>query len=461
MENNPPKPNDYWFFLSYSSADNDENLRTFWKDLANELRKPAVIPASVDEDKIGFRDKKEIDVGANWRNTLSTALQHSRVLLCLYSKAYFNSEYCGKEFAIFRSRVESYVATPPVPAEEPRLIIPILWDLPKRLPESLPQAVQFIQYKYEDFGDLYTRYGLSYLMKIKEPENGIAYNKFVIQLADIIYEQATAHKLKSVLPVPPIENINSAFHVSAAPPVAAAPQVATQLPADAAVPAAKGYDVAWFVYVAGRDADYQNIRKSRESYGKQGGFDWTPYPVEERIGRIATSVASRNKFQPETLLMSRNLIKHLREAEDNNTPVVLIVDPWVMKLPSYTETMSELDRNRLATSVVLIVWNDEDQETSQTADELREILRKTFPRSMDLKEVFRTSISSGKALRREVRGMLKSLSDKIMQNPTPQLPVETTVGSFPQLNVPAENRASETLPAEEAGPGTGQAGEAI
>lgn len=445
---NKTGPHDYWFFLSYSNFNNNNYLRRFWKDLIDHLRPKTLSPETVDDEQIGFRDKKEIKVGANWRDSLSSALQTSRVLLCVYSNAYFKSEYCGKELTVFHQRVTSFLASLPAGAEPPRLIIPILWDNPRDLPPTLPGVVKDIQYKHEDFGELYAKKGLFYLMKIEEHDNKVAYDKFVMNIADIIFEQGDAHQMKPTVPAPAIGNVESAFYVQPAQPVGKKPAL-TQIPPRAAVPVAKGYDVAWFVYVAGREGDYQNIRTSRSYYGANGGYDWKPFhPVDERIGKIATFIASKNKFQPETLLMSQNLIENLRNAETNNTPVVIILDPWALKLDSYIKTMSELDMNRLATSIVLVVWNEGDVETTEKKEALLKLLGQTFPRSLKSKEVFRYWISSEKELKKELRAMLKSMSNKIMQSPNAKLPVETLAGSFPKLNVPADNSASETTDEE-------------
>ena len=49
----------------------------------------------------------------------------------------------------------------------PRLIIPVLWDKPSRLPERLPPAVSDIQYSHADFGRRYAADGLAHLMKLR------------------------------------------------------------------------------------------------------------------------------------------------------------------------------------------------------------------------------------------------------------------------------------------------------
>jgi len=254
--------------------------------------------------------------------------------------------------------------------------------------------------------------------------------------------------MDAVVPAPRLDEVSSAFHVQSVPQYNLATPL-NELPPTAPTPVARGHDVAWFVYVAGRDADYQGVptRTQLNYYGQQGGYDWKPFdPLEDRIGKIATSVASRNNFQPEMLGMSQNLVDNLRKAESNNTPVVIILDPWALKLKSYIKTMEELDQYRLSTSIVLVVWNREDQETSQQMAVLLDILGKTFPRSIRSKEVFRPSIFSGKDLRKELRLVLKSISERIMQSPNPLLPVETYAGAFPKLNVPGDGPSSDAGP---------------
>jgi FxsC-like protein len=309
--------------------------------------------------------------------------------------------------------------------------------------------VQYIQNKYEDFGDLYAKYGLSYLMRVKDPENDPAYEKFIINLADIIVEQAKAHPTMPPLAVfSSIENVNSAFHAPAPLPVVAATPPAAELPQTVPVPGPKGPNVTWFVYVAGRETDYVHIRTQRTGYGKQGGFDWQPYlPADKTIGTIAAGVAATKSFQPETLLISQKLIEHLREAEDNNTAVLLLVDPWTMKLESYTKPLCEFDKNRLDRCMMLVVWNKNDAETNQQAGVLRAELQKTFFRSLDSKDIFRDSISSEEELQAELGAALDMMRKKIMHNPHPKRPVEAASAQFPKLNVPGPSVAGTEVPA--------------
>src|SRR3954468_18823863 len=99
----------YWFFLSYARRDalsNNPYLKKFYKDLALAVGSAAALNSSVEVSDIGFIDNQGIETGDNWRETLAEALQTSRVLVCLFSRSYFNSEFCGKEFHAFSLRLE-------------------------------------------------------------------------------------------------------------------------------------------------------------------------------------------------------------------------------------------------------------------------------------------------------------------------------------------------------------------
>src|SRR5262245_2330733 len=99
---------DPWFFLSYARRNNvaDGYVRRFFEMLAIEVGKSAAAPSHLSVRDIGFFDES-IETGDVWDRTLSRALFSSRVLVCLYSRSYFASEWCGKEFQAFLSRFDA------------------------------------------------------------------------------------------------------------------------------------------------------------------------------------------------------------------------------------------------------------------------------------------------------------------------------------------------------------------
>jgi len=207
---------DYWFFLSYSRRDgNNPYLRRFYETLASRVARSAAIDAAVEIKDIGFFDVSDIDTGDVWDDTLQEALQTSRVLVCMYSRSYFSSDYCGKEFTIFRDRLEAYSRTYNV--RPPPLIMPVLWDRPDKLPKNLPQIVSEIQYPHDEFGQEYAEQGLDLLMRQQEYSD--SYERFIMRFGDKLVQVG---QLSPPLPRPQqvqtLATVRSAFHPAIAPP---------------------------------------------------------------------------------------------------------------------------------------------------------------------------------------------------------------------------------------------------
>jgi FxsC-like protein len=76
------------------------------------------------------------------------------------------------------------------------------------------------------------------------------------------------------------------------------------------------------------------------------------------------------------------LIKRLREAEQNNKIVAIVVDTWSLLLQVYRGPMLEYDRLNFLNCVVLVAWNDKDDELTETQrSELMDVMQTTFPRN--------------------------------------------------------------------------------
>jgi FxsC-like protein len=431
--------NDYWFFLSYAKRDSKGNpwLKMFYEGLALEIAKIVGLSSSVGESEIGFFDEEGIEVGDEWPQAIAEALQSSKVLICLYSASYFNSEYCGKEFQIFRSRIAAYVALSQEDVSRPRLIIPVLWERPTRLPELLPQAVDNIQYTHADFGHLYSEQGLSFLMKMHKEE---AYQEFLMNFAERIVKEARLHQLPQLEDLPPLKTVVSAFSQSH-PLLKASHQPSTQI---AMRPEPAGPETAWFVFVAGRNTDLQHIKRVVDCYGHQGGRNWQPYfPVSnKKVGLIAQGVATAKNLFNETLSISEQLVQNLRQAEETNTIVVIIVDPWSIQVEAYRKPMAEYDMARLINSGIIIIWNENDDETLQKSEMLRSEIQRTFSRSMCSADIyFRDSVASEEELQIVLSDTIEELRRKILKRAKLLRPIQSTNKSLPRINVPTEESA--------------------
>lgn len=199
-----------WFFLSYASIDPDYDalVAQFYSDLVRELR--AIVQLNVNDapdGDIGFFAKTGMGNGTIWPEALASALRKCRVLVCLYSKRYFESGPCGREFTIFNSRIDNWVKEDKT-RQRPALIIPVLWVLPKDFPKSLPPALLSIDYK-SDFSDALVKARGLYHVKKTDPDE---YNKFVSYLAHKIYEVAEPPVAPTLTEIPLFEQVESAFH---------------------------------------------------------------------------------------------------------------------------------------------------------------------------------------------------------------------------------------------------------
>jgi hypothetical protein len=153
-----------WFFLSYASIDTkiDQHVVEFFTDLVNEVRVSAQLKKNkVTDDDIGFC-ASDIPQGSEWSKVLTTKLGSCRVLVCLYSKAYFESEPCGKEFWLFRNKFESNNLPPN--SQSQFCVIPVLWVTDKNFHEGdLPQSLRSIHYKYSGYAEAVDAGGVYYL----------------------------------------------------------------------------------------------------------------------------------------------------------------------------------------------------------------------------------------------------------------------------------------------------------
>ena len=137
-------------------------------------------PAIRGEHRLACRGELALRCG-----DVETALATCRVMICLCSTAYINSEYCGKELTVFSQRVRAYTQAGGLP-KAPSLILPVLYGPPSA---AFPSVIRELQYSGAGLPvavrDLYQKEGLRYLLKLKE--NHDALGKLVTQLArDIV-----------------------------------------------------------------------------------------------------------------------------------------------------------------------------------------------------------------------------------------------------------------------------------
>jgi FxsC-like protein len=382
------------------------------------------------ETDVGFFDASGIKIGATWPETLSSALQTCRVLVPLYSRGYFNSEYCGKEFQVFRSRIDDSVQGSSANISRPPLIIPVLWDRPDRLPRPIPQAVSEIQYKDSELGEIYAEEGLYFIMKVSKFKS--EYDEFLLRFAGKIAQVAEAEVLPPLPNLPSLNKVKSAFH-----------RPESSQSKSVVVNKSACSRVAQFIYVAGKNTEVRGIRQNIDCYGEQGGREWQPYypEVTKSVGIIAQGIATTEDLQYETYPVGDDLIEKIRAAEETNSIVVIVVDPWSIQVESYQNHMLNFDKTDFLNCGILIPWNREDDETSQSLDKLQANVQRTFTRKFILNTYFRDSIHSIDDLEREISATINEVRRRLLLKAEVQRPVESTGVPIPSISGPGGTSA--------------------
>jgi FxsC-like protein len=352
-----------WFFLSYAKldlrADSSIAIRQLYADLDQEVRRKN----NIKEGKAGFFDEYAIEQGDHWPDALAQALISCRVLVCVYSRAYFLSDYCGKEWAVFTSRLN------PAPGKG-RPILPVLLDPPSEL-LPLPKALEDIQYTDAQYPAIYRENGLRYLLNRRSVELQDAYRSLLDALVARVIQQATKKPAPRLASVPDMKSVRSAF----------VPSIG-QSPAVHNSPATGGPRYADFVFVAAKRQEIQPLNRSVDNYGEEGEVDWKPYlpgfKLDQEVALIAQEVATKEGFRYNRFEVGGSLIQMLEEAQHRNQIVILVVDTWTLQLPRYRELMEKYDKINLWNSGAVVTWNLEDTDTVRYQTTLKKNVRMVF-----------------------------------------------------------------------------------
>jgi FxsC-like protein len=401
-----------WFFLSHARFDRDPDndphgcISRFYRDLLATIRRKRA------EGSEGFFDGTGIQQGDSWPSSLGTALGTCRVLICMYSRAYFNSEYCGKEFEVFHSRLERYPGRLPQGVRQPPLILPVLYAPPQDVPQ-LETILSDIQYMDDSYPEDYRENGLFYMMVRKSQEEN--YQNFLDAFAERILQVAERYVLPELNSLPDIRTVRSAWELKATPP-GRPPANGQQSLAEDAV------QYADFVYVAASRSEIQTqLTEAQERidyYGSRGGLDFKPYyPVPPKTaGLFGQDIATKEGFYHLPVPLSNNLVGQIRDARLNNRIVIIIVDTWTLKIPAYQLLVQQYDDLDPLNSSMLIVWDNKDGTTISNRAALENTIRLTFPVKVGRKEglVFNSNIGSQSDLEKFLPVALQELKAKII-----------------------------------------------
>ncbi len=373
------------FFFSYARANRDEYLNRFYQDLCDEAALKDYWP----NREIGFFDAKAIETGTIWDEELAKALRTSSVLVAMCSPDYVNSTYCGKEFQVFRERHREYVARYR-PVNAPRFIFPVIWGHPGG---SLREVILRYQLADDGMGEgkfptAYMQEGLRYVMKLERHRED--YKTLVTHLAHRIVDASKEHRLDDLVNLKPLDQLTSAFHTDP-------------------VEAEQDGSQAWFAFVAGQPTELVSLRNV-DRYRLKGASDWRPFHPDsfETVGSLAHTSVARQNLSYRELAANTSLMDAIKAARQRHEVVVLVVDPWALKLPSYLKVMEDYDANNYDNCALLIPWNSPDPETDGQREELRELVEKTFRFKKQQRKLiyYRDDIGSARTLKSELLKIL-------------------------------------------------------
>jgi len=397
----------YYFFFSYARNNSDDYLRYFFDELSGKIRDQL----GLDQDEeVGFFDQPHLELGADWIQILSRKLQECKVIVSLYSPAYFGSRYCGKEWEWFRRRRELYVTTERAAGnndvEYPPVIKPVIW-IPLLEDQSAPEAVGGPQYFMGDPQADHNKVGLK-MMRKQYATYEANYDHFIENLKNEILE-AQHLTLPPLTNITSLDRIESAFHP--------ATQGTPEPPIPRRTGGRKGPTFVRFVFIAGEPDQFPAGARTREFYLQSGGAEWKPYyPDKPRpIELVAQDVALDLDLYNAELPFDRNLAQAVRDAETDRSLVVVFVDSWSAELDFYKPVLRELDRSSYMNCSIFVPWNEDDPQTARRSEELRQLVREDiFPRWSRLAEssqpfFFRDSIRSLDELRDQLRDTLRQL----------------------------------------------------
>jgi FxsC-like protein len=354
-----------YFFLSYARTpkrdpsdrdDPDRWVYRLYKDLCSAILQMT----DARPEEAGFMDR-ENKIGSEWSPELTTALARCRVFVPLYSRRYFESDNCGREWFAFARREITRKARG---GEVVDTIVPALWTRLDR--EKLPYVAQSVQFDHQLLGERYCAEGFYGIMKLQNYRAD--YQRAVHRLAERIIaigdesgnfaDEAAAHQGVT----PDFDALPSAFG-----PTSARRTAGGQLQI-----AVLAHDIS--TLPLGRTPDY---------YGATP-HTWSPYrpdypqPVADYAQELAKKCLDCKPFVGAFEDGIAKWASHGRPVP----PSLCLVDPWVSVSAKHQEQLSRLDQVEEPWVSVLVPWNSQDQGTHEARDDLRAHLQQYLGRKL-------------------------------------------------------------------------------
>jgi FxsC-like protein len=292
---------------------------------------------------------REIRLGTQWSEELTTALATCRVFVPLYSPRYFASENCGKEWYAFSKRVLDQRARQP---NTQMAIVPALW-VP--VDDSLPDVAQAIQFNHHDLGDTYGQVGFFGIIKL---------DRFSEE-----YMLAVQNLARRIVEVGNKTKIDPGWHTDFGTSESAFG------PSDVHEMSEKRMQLTVVT------VDTSNLPDGRsEQYYGRTPLHWRPYfpAAPMPILDYARELARYLGCKPRVI----TLMDHLKDVDKGvNAPGLFLIDAWATTSQGCCDDLRRLDELDQEWTSVLHPWNREDDQT-RTANGLRKSLEACLSRKL-------------------------------------------------------------------------------
>ncbi len=354
-----------YFFLSYARtpkrdpSDRDDPDRWVYK-LYKDLCGAILQMTDARPEEAGFMDRDN-KLGTEWSPELTAALARCRVFVPLYSRRYFESDNCGREWFAFARRELTHRARgrPVVDA-----IVPALWTRMDR--PGLPNVAKSVQFEHGLLGERYCTEGFYGIMKLQNYRAD--YQRAVHRLAERIIAigdesvPVTDDQVVPVMSQADFESLPSAFG-----PASARRTVGGQLQI-----AVLAHDTS--TLPPGRDRDYYGATPST----------WSPYRPDytQPVADYALELAKK-------CLDCTPLVETFAEgmaswASNGRRvpPSLCLVDAWVSVSGTHQDQLKLLEQVEESWVSVLVPWNSQDQGMQEARDDLRAKLQEHLGRKL-------------------------------------------------------------------------------
>ena len=354
-----------YFFLSYARTpkrdpserdDPDRWVYKLYKDLCGAILQMT----DARPEEAGFMDRDN-KLGTEWSPELTAVLAKCRVFIPLYSRRYFESDNCGREWFAFARRELTHRARGRQVVDA---IVPALWTRMDR--PGLPNVAKSVQFEHSLLGERYCTEGFYGIMKLQNYRAD--YQRAVHRLAERIIaigDESVAVTDDQIVPVmsqADFESLPSAFG-----------------PASARRTADGQLQIA----VLAHDTSTLPPGRARDYYGATPST-WSPYrpdytqPVADYALELAKKCLDCTPLVETFADGMASWVGNGRRVP----PSLCLVDAWVSVSGTHQDQLSLLEQVEESWVSVLVPWNSQDPGMQEARDDLRAKLHEHLGRKL-------------------------------------------------------------------------------